>query len=180
LDRDLDQVLDEYLVLLARDGSRPALAQLVGRWSPRIVRHVARTLGDRDAAADVTQETWLAALGALGRLDDPARFPAWLYAIATRKCVDLIRSRARAQRLGAGLAAQAAPSPGAQSDDGLDLTAALARLPADQRLVASLFYGEDLDLETIAAIAGVPVGTVKSRLHHARAALRTHLEGGQT
>lgn len=180
MDRDLDQVLDEYLVLLARDGSRPALAQLVDRWSPRIVRHVARTLGDRDAAADVTQETWLAALGALGRLDDPARFPAWLYAIATRRCVDLIRSRARAQRLGAGLAAQAAPSRSAESDDGLDLTAALARLPADQRLVASLFYGEDLDLETIAAIAGVPVGTVKSRLHHARAALRTHLEGGQT
>jgi RNA polymerase sigma-70 factor (ECF subfamily) len=177
--RDLEQVLDEYLVLLARNGSRPALEQLVGRWSPRLRRHAARTLGDYEAARDVVQETWLAALKGLPRLDDPARFPAWIYAIATRKCVDLIRARARGRRLGADLAAEAPRpnDPAAGLDQGLDLTAALARLPADQRLVASLFYGEDLDLEAIAVVAGVPVGTVKSRLHHARSALKSFLEG---
>lgn len=178
MNRDLEQVLDEYLVLLARDGSRPALDQLVGRWSPRLQRHAARTMGDREAARDVVQDTWLAALKGLARLDDPARFPAWLYAIATRKCVDLIRSRGRARRLGEGLGVEPAGPPPADADSGLDLTAALARLPADQRLVASLFYGEDLDLETIAAVAGVPVGTVKSRLHHARSALKLFLQGG--
>ncbi|MDO9432231.1 MAG: RNA polymerase sigma factor [Phenylobacterium sp.] len=175
--RDLEQVLDEYLVLLARDGSRPALEQLVGRWSPRLQRHAARTLGDREAARDVVQDTWVAALRGLARLDDPARFPAWLYAIATRRCVDLIRTRGRARRLSEGLEAQPPGPPRIDADIGLDLTAALARLPADQRLVASLFYGEGLDIEAVAVVAGVPVGTVKSRLHHARSALKTFLEG---
>lgn len=180
MNRELDQVLDEYLVLLARSGSRPAMEQLVGRWSPRLQRHAVRTLGDVEAARDVVQDTWLAALRGLSRLEDPARFPAWLYAIATRKCVDLIRGRGRSRRLDEGLRGEPVGTAIADPDSGLDLTAALARLPADQRLVASLFYGEDLDLETIAAIAGVPVGTVKSRLHHARAALKSSLEGGQT
>ncbi|MDP1631920.1 MAG: RNA polymerase sigma factor [Caulobacter sp.] len=178
MDRDLDRVLDEYLVVLAADGSRPALAQLVGRWSPRLLRHAARTLGDAEAARDVVQDAWVAALKGLTRLDDPARFPAWIYAIVTRRCVDLIRSGGRARRLSAGLSAEPQVNgSGGAADLGLDLTAALARLPADQRLVASLFYGEDLDIEAIAAIAGVPAGTVKSRLHHARAALKTSLEG---
>ena len=62
----------------------------------------------------------------------------------------------------------------------LTQVSALARLPADQRLVASLFYGEDLAIEDIAVIAGVPLGTIKSRLHHARSALKIILEGGPT
>lgn len=178
MNRDLEHVLDEYLVLRGRAGSREAMAQLIGRWTPRLLRHAGRTLNSADAAADVVQETWLSALRGLRRLDDPARFPAWLYAIATRKCVDHIRQAARGRRLAAGLAAQPAPAPASPgSDPKLDFAAALGRLPADQRLVASLFYGEDLSLEEVAAVAGVPLGTVKSRLHHARQALKQVLQG---
>lgn len=179
MDRDLDRVLDEYLVVLGRAGSRPALEQLVARWSPRLLRHASRTLNSSETARDVVQETWLSALRGLARLDDPARFPAWIYAIATRKCVDLIRSRSRGRRLEARLANEAPRpnDPAAGLDQGLDLTAALCALPADQRLVASLFYGEGLDLEAIAAVAQVPLGTIKSRLHHARQSLKIYLEG---
>lgn len=179
MDRDLDHVLDEYLVLQSRAGSRPAQRQLIERWSPRLLRHAGRLLNSAEAARDIVQETWLSAAPALGRLDDPARFPAWLYAIATRKCVDHVRRLARAHRLDARLAAEPPPTgqTAAGRDLALDFTAALRRLPADQRLVASLFYGEDLSLEEVAAAAGVPVGTVKSRLHHARQALKPLLQG---
>ncbi|MDQ0464869.1 RNA polymerase sigma-70 factor (ECF subfamily) [Caulobacter ginsengisoli] len=177
MNRDLEHVLDEYLVLQCRAGSRAAMGQLVGRWTPRLLRHASRTLNSPDAAADVVQDAWISALRGLGRLDDPARFPAWLYAIATRKCVDHIRKAARGRRLAAGLAAQPPPAAPSGSDLKLDFAAALARLPADQRLVASLFYGEDLSLEEVAAVAGVPLGTVKSRLHHARQSLKLVLEG---
>ncbi len=177
MNRDLEHVLDEYLVLQCRAGSRAAARQLIGRWSPRLLRHAGRTLNSADAAADIVQETWISALRSLGRLDDPARFPAWLYAIATRKCVDHIRKASRGRRLAAGLMAEPLPAPPAGSDVKLDFAAALRRLPADQRLVASLFYGEDLSLEEVAAAAGVPLGTVKSRLHHARQFLKQVLEG---
>lgn len=176
MDREPDRVLDEYLVLQSRAGSRAALGQLVERWSPRLQRHAARLLNSGEAARDIVQETWLGALPGLARLDDPARFPAWIFGVATRKCVDHVRRLARARRLDARLAAEP-PPPEAGPGEGLDVAALLARLPADQRLVASLFYGEDLSLEEVAIAAGVPVGTVKSRLHSARQTLKALLQG---
>lgn len=175
MDREPDRVLDEYLVLQSRAGSRAALGQLVERWSPRLQRHAARLLNSGEAARDIVQETWLGALPGLARLDDPARFPAWIYGVATRKCVDHVRRLARARRLDARLAAEPPPQPA--PPEGLDMAALLARLPADQRLVASLFYGEDLSLEEVAAAVGVPAGTVKSRLHNARQTLKAFLKG---
>ncbi|MEO8113362.1 MAG: sigma-70 family RNA polymerase sigma factor [Phenylobacterium sp.] len=182
MDRGPDRILDEYLVVMSQAGSREALGRLVARWSPRLLRYSARTLGAAEGAEDVVQETWGAALRVLPQLDDSARFPAWIYAIATRRCADLVRRRQRAQRTGDRLAAEEtlnghAVAPAGET--GLDLTAALRRLPMDQRLTVSLHYGEDLSVEEVAAVLGVPVGTVKSRLHTARKALKLFLEGPQ-
>jgi RNA polymerase sigma-70 factor (ECF subfamily) len=178
--RGPEDVFDEYLVLLAADGSREAVADLVARWSPRLLRHAMRLLHDLDAAKDVTQDTWVGALRGLRSLGDPARFPAWIYAIASRKCADRIRSNMRRRRLRAAIVAQPRPvSCDPELGRGLDLSAALGRLPFDQRLVVSLFYGEDLTVSDIARVVGAAEGTIKSRLHHARAALKGHLEEGQ-
>ena len=173
--RGLDNALDEYLVLLAQGGSRDAAERLVARWSPKLLAFAGRTLGAAEPARDAVQDTWESALRGLARLDDPARFAPWLYAIAARKCTDLLRTKYRDKRLGDAVAETSETVTMANDDARIDLTAALKRLPADQRIALSLFFGEDMGVTDIAAITGVPAGTVKSRLFAARQALRKHL-----
>jgi RNA polymerase sigma-70 factor (ECF subfamily) len=175
MDRGPDEVLDEYLVVLSQAGSEPALRVLVARWSPRLLRYVARTLGGVEGAEDVAQEAWIGVVRGLPRLRDPARFAAWVYGIATRRCADEIRARRRGRRLAGALAAEAAVNGHAVEEagaPGLDFAAALRSLPPGQRMVVSLHYGEGLATETVADALGIPAGTVKSRLHAARAALK--------
>lgn len=177
--RGLEHALDEYLVLLAQAGNREAFGRLVARWSPRLLAFASRSTGNAESARDAVQETWENALRGLSRLQDPARFPAWLYAIAARKCTDALRAKYRGQRVAAAAEEQikleASEAPGA--DDRLDLAAALRRLAPEQRVAVALLYGEDMSVAEIAVITGVPPGTVKSRLSAARQALRGFMEG---
>lgn len=175
MDRSAEAVLDEYLVLLAQGGSAEAFRRLVERWTPRLRRQATRTLRDVDAATDAVQEAWLAIAVGLRRLDDPASFPAWAYAIITRKCVDEVRRRQRGRAL--AQAVEAPPVAHRDAEQSLDLSAALAALPIDQRMMVGLFYGQGLSVEEVGKALGVPTGTVKSRLHAIRRVLKTWLEG---
>jgi RNA polymerase sigma factor (sigma-70 family) len=172
--RGLDHALDDYLVLLAQGGSRDAFARLVARWTPKLLAFAARTLGTTEAAKDVVQDTWESAVRGLSRLEDPARFRAWMYAIAARKCADALRSKYRTARIAKSAQAMTAEPTNAEgaNNDRLDVAAALRQLPPEQRIAASLFFGEELNVAEIATITGVPAGTVKSRLFAARKALR--------
>lgn len=127
---------------------------------------------------EAAQETWAAAIKGLNRLNDPARFPAWLFGIATRKCADSIRAAIKRRRIVEAIRVESEGElVAAQSGDAIDLRRAIAHLPAAQRAAISLFYGEDLELHEVATALGLPIGTVKSRLHHARATLKQHIEG---
>jgi RNA polymerase sigma factor (sigma-70 family) len=174
LRRGPKQALDDYLVLLAQGGSRDAFARLAARWTPKLLAFAARSLGATEAAKDVVQDTWEAAVRGLSRLDDPARFRAWIYAIAARKCADALRGKYRSARIARSAEAMASEPAHAESasNDRLDVAAALKRLPPEQRIAASLFFGEDMSVAEIAAVTGSPAGTVKSRLFAARKALR--------
>jgi RNA polymerase sigma-70 factor (ECF subfamily) len=164
--------MDEYLVILAQGGSREAFDQLVRRWTPRLLRYCARTVGTRELARDIVQESWVGAIRGLRKLTDPAMFSPWIYRIAHRKCVDAIRSNQRRGRL----AVRAYEEPGVENiPDVTDLESAIARLSEEQRHVIQLFYGEELSVEQTAAVLGVPGGTVKSRLYHARESLKRQL-----
>lgn len=177
--RGLEQALDDYLVLLAQGGSRDAFARLAARWTPKLLAFAARSLGTTEAAKDVVQDTWESALRSLPRLEDPARFRAWIYAIAARKCADVLRGRYRNARVAESAEAmrpEPANTEGANNDR-LDVAAALNRLPREQRIAVSLFFGEDISVDEIAVITGAPVGTVKSRLFAARKALSEVLGG---
>ena len=175
------RALDEYLVSLSQAGSIEALDGLARRWTPRLLRYVGRVLGESDAATaarDVVQDTWVGAIRGLAGLRDPAQFPAWIYSIATRKCADAICTKSRRRRLDAqaamdGNAGRSVTS--LTSEQQIDLATAIRGLPPIHRAVVHLFYAEDLDVGEIASVLGVPAGTVKSRLHHAREALKRHL-----
>lgn len=172
--RGLEHALDDYLVLLAQGGSREAFARLAARWTPKLLAFAARSLGTTEAAKDVVQDTWESAVRGLARLDDPARFRAWLYAIAARKCADALRGKYRNARIADSAQTTVEPAPDAEAENNerLDVAAALKRLPPEQRVAASLFFGEDMSVAEIAEVTGVPAGTVKSRLFAARKALR--------
>lgn len=175
-----NRALDGYLIALVQSGSRDAFDRLVRRWTPKLVRYVTRVLGHPDVARDIVQETWIAAIRGLKKLDDPSRFPAWIYSIAHRKCIDGIRRNQRVRRLKEHVGREAAVASNVnltrrEYDHPPDLATAISRLSHEQREVVHLFYAEDLSLEDIASVLGVPPGTVKSRLHRARESLKTHL-----
>ncbi len=172
--RGLDHALDDYLVLLAQGGSREAFARLAARWTPKLLAFAARTLGSTEVAKDVVQDTWESAVRGLPRLSDPASFRAWIYSIAARKCADALRGKYRAARIAESAEAMSAEPANAEGDsnDHIDLADALKRLPPEQRVAVSLFFGEDMSVGEIAAATGAPAGTVKSRLFAARRALR--------
>ncbi len=144
------------------------------------MRYAARVLGGSGstaAAHDVVQETWLGAIRGLRKLRDPARFAPWIYGIVTRKCVDEVRTRRRRERTDSmAVRERNAAAVIGTADEQLDLADAVRRLPPIHRAVVHLFYREELTLEEIAAALKIPVGTAKSRLHHAREALKAGVQ----
>jgi RNA polymerase sigma-70 factor (ECF subfamily) len=175
--RTPSDVIDEYLVLRGQAGETEAFRMLVERWQPRLLRHALRCVGNSDVARDITQETWMAIIRGLSRLDDPTRFRSWAYRIVANKARDWVR-REQARRRAAASAplGEAAVEPSeAKGDDVTRVRAGIARLEPDQRLILSWFYLEGMPLRDIAEALTIPVGTVKSRLFHARAALRANL-----
>jgi RNA polymerase sigma-70 factor, ECF subfamily len=179
VDHTPERALDEYLVSLSQSGSSEALDGLARRWTPRLLRYAARLLGGRDsaeAARDVVQETWIGAIRGLRGLRDPAQFPAWIYGIATRKCADAIRANIRRRRLDWEAAGESSRTvENLTSDSQIDLANGIRRLPPIHRAVVHLLYREELSVDEIAAVLGIPAGTVKSRLHHARDTLKRQL-----
>lgn len=180
--RRREQVLDELLVLECQNGNRASLELLVDRWQPRLLR-LARRLTQSDEAGEAVQEAWLAIVRGLGRLDDPARFGTWASRIVVFKCADWVRKRQRARRLTRRVAGEpqaAMPEagvdrPGAGGEVAV-LRAALRRLPPSHRAILEMHYLDELPLAQIATVLGIPAGTVKSRLFHARKRLRASLE----
>jgi RNA polymerase sigma factor (sigma-70 family) len=174
---ETDRVYDELLVTLVRAGDSRAAERLAARWQPRLMRAARRMLGDSEEAREAVQEAWGGICRGWVRLSDPAMFPAWAYGILMRKCADRIRraSAARARFV----AEDAAPEPAGIDTAPLrhSLLAALGQLGPDHRTAAILYFSEGLTLAEIAAATGVPVGTAKSRIFHARQQLKQLLEG---
>jgi len=150
----------------AQSGRVEALELLVSRWQQRLWRYACRLTGDAEAAWDVTQEAWLGIVRGITRLGDPARFRPWAFRIVTNKANDWIRKSARAAQ------GPADPADGRRQADNEttdELHAILQRLPEKSRTVLTLYYLEEFALADVARILRIPRGTVKSRLHTARA-----------
>lgn len=175
--RDIDRAYTAMLVLMAQQGERAALERLAVRWRPRHYAHARRLLGRLDGAADAVQDAWTGILRGLGRLREPDRFPAWSYAIVTRRCQDILRRKGREPVSDPDFdPPDIAASSGEQA---AELRRALAALPPDQRAAIALFYIEGFSVGEIAEAVRIPEGTVKTRLFHARRALRRQIEGDE-
>ena len=177
----VDRDLDVSLVRQAQAGSETAFAALARRWDARLVAHAWRLLGDREAARDAVQMAWLEIVRGLKRLRDPIAFPAWAFRITTRQAAAIIRRRQGERRLSQDLhqAALSEPQSAAQPEPGADaaLYAAIRVLPPDQRAAIALHHFEGLSVAETAVALDAPVGTIKTRLMHARLKLKAALEG---
>jgi len=168
-----EQPVDELLVMDCQDGSRKAMELLISRWQKRFWRYALRLTGHPEAAWDVTQESWLAIVRGISRLNDPARFGPWAYRIVTNKADDWIRRNSRMTPLPPDFDGQARQSDGQQPTvTAADLSSVLHRLSKSARTVLTLHYLEGFALAEIAGILHIPRGTVKSRLYAARNELR--------
>jgi RNA polymerase sigma factor (sigma-70 family) len=173
------RILDEYLVAAARAGDRRAFGLLAGRWHGKLVAHGWRLTGNPEMARDAAQAAWVEIVRGLHRLADERAFPAWAYRIVSRRCAKQIADAVRRRELAAQSAVEPEPEiaePGGALDAGR-LRAAIARLPREQSSAIALFYLEEMSVAEVAVALDVPVGTVKTRLLHARRKLRDALEG---
>ena len=171
--RDSEQILTEWLVLGAQSGDSRAMNRLLKKWHPKLMRYAGRLMRDEDAAKDIVQETFITVSRSIGRLRDPAAFPRWIYQILHRRGADLVRRKARVRRndrTPGGICARAADEDALTSN--IDVGNALRRLNDDSYRMVHLHYLHGFNLKEIARITGIPVGTVKSRLHTARNQLR--------
>lgn len=176
--RTPDDVYDELLVIRCQDGDREALAELVERWQPRLLRHAMRLTGHADTAGEVAQEAWVAIVRGVRRLDDPAAFRDWAYHIVAHKCADWVRRRQRSRAVAVPLITEPAEPAGAEdpSDDVAAVRTALKLLPNQQKAILAMFYLDGMPVRLIAEVLSLPEGTVKSRLYHARNRLKEVLE----
>lgn len=177
-----ERALDAWLVAAARTGDRRAMARLVALRDPRLLAHATRLLGEREGARDVVQEAWIEILRGLGRLRDETLFLPWALRIVTRRVAREIKRRQHGRTLAEAVQAEVSPivaEAGPGEVDAAKLRAAIATLPPTQAATVALFYLEDLSVTEVATALDVPVGTVKTRLMHARAKLRALLEGNE-
>lgn len=180
---------DPELVAAARRGDLAAFNALVLEFQDAVYSLTYRLIGERDAAADAAQEAFVAAWRRLDSYRDGS-FRAWLLKIAANQCYDEFRRRKRRPALsfeetvgddGSLLpipSGDETPEEAAQrAETARAIQRCLMALPADQRAVVVLSDVEGFDYQSVADQVGAALGTVKSRLSRARAALRECLRG---
>jgi RNA polymerase sigma-70 factor (ECF subfamily) len=172
--------IEQLPVPQARAGEPAAWNALFRRYQLPLYVYVFELVRDEQASLDLVQETFIAAARHLGSLRDDAKFGSWLFGIAHQKCIQRWRKRRE-------ILVDEIPESPDEFDDGPDellirqeqeaeFMNLLNQLPPPQRAVLLLHFVEDFALEEIARITETPLGTVKSRLHYAKRALRKSLE----
>jgi RNA polymerase sigma-70 factor, ECF subfamily len=166
-----------------RAGDAPAFEELVMTYQHRVFGVALRMLGNRGEAEEVAQEAFVRAHRALGDFRGDAKLSTWLYAITSRLCLNRLASGERRLTRQGEDALLRLSDAGPRPDAALErreletaLGRAIAELPEDRRIVVVLRDLEGLSYEEIAQVLELELGTVRSRLHRARADLKEKLE----
>ncbi|MET0415482.1 MAG: RNA polymerase sigma factor [Actinoplanes sp.] len=168
---------DELLVALGK-GDRDALATLYGRHAPWLVLRLSQRCSDEQIVNEVVQDTFVAVWRGASRYRGDGAAPAWIWGIAIRRLIDQFRSRKPSMLpLSEGMGAK---EPSAEESVLLgiehgDLATALSRIGPELRAVVRATILDGLTSKEAAQLLNIPVGTVKTRLMRARAALREEL-----
>lgn len=183
---------DAYLVSRALEGDLPAFEKLVTRYQNKLIGYSARMLNDQDEAEDVAQEVFIKAYRSLDSFRGDAQFSTWIYRIATNLCIDRIRARKRRPQQAYSLDEPMDKDEDKGGREIADLSAEPTReverdelrrrvrevmneMPEKMRTILIMCDMQGMAYEEIAKVLDCPIGTVKSRLFHARADLGRRL-----
>jgi RNA polymerase sigma-70 factor (ECF subfamily) len=159
---------DHQLIDACNQGDMQAFEALYRRHRDHVLRLACRFTGDRHAALDAMQETFVYLLGKFPGFELRAKMTTFLYPVVKHNVQAASRKRPRLAPSEAALEQAATVDPPAHDE----LAEALAGLSAEHREVILLRFVDDLSLKEIAQVLAIPLGTVKSRLHHAIGRLR--------
>jgi RNA polymerase sigma-70 factor (ECF subfamily) len=178
----MSKVSDHELIAQLREGSLDALGQLYDQHRQLVYRTALAITGDPEAASDLLQDIFLRLHRFADRLDPQRPLEPWLYRMTTNLAYTWVKRNHRWLRPLEELAdwlsggdTNPSYSQVELQDDWHQVQLAVSALPLQQRIVVVLYYLNDLSLQEIADILEVPVGTVKSRLHYGRSALKKSL-----
>ncbi len=185
---------DEELMALYRRGSRDAFEELFARHHRKVIHFCYRMTGDQASAEEAAQEVFIRVARGAATYEPTAKFTTWLYTVARRTTLNFLRdekderSRAAASDVEDGEGAPSlarVPGPGSLNPETMAWSAelserfraALRKLPESHRAALVLNRGEGLSYEEVAAVLGVTVQAVKSRIFRAREMLLERLGG---
>lgn len=161
----------ELLVLSMQDGDRRAFGLLYQYFSPQLRRYAMTRVGD--AADDLVQNVWIRIDRDVRKLKDVRVFKSWIYRALRWEIGDWVKHSA--QRQTESLEGVSEPEAPMESEPS-PLIPMLAGLEQDDREVVELFYLHELSIEEVSLTVGIPLGTVKSRLHRARQTLKANYD----
>ncbi|MCB9784744.1 MAG: sigma-70 family RNA polymerase sigma factor [Candidatus Omnitrophica bacterium] len=175
-----DRIRSQLLLLRYRRGETEAFEELVHIWEKPLYYYIRRIVGSEEDAWDVSQNVWLQVVRKNKQLRDPEKLPGWLYQVSRNQALNHLRSK-HGEEISLD---QIDCFPEGTTESGFNFSVAeadtihwgLDQLPLNQREVLTLHFLEEFSLKEIGEITGVPDGTVKSRLFHAKRALREILQ----
>jgi len=172
---------DQEIVQRCLSGDADAYAGLVERYGGRVYNIALRITRDPDAARDCAQDAFIRAYRALHQYDPAYSFGPWLYRIATNASLNYVQ-RAHGRELTVEELPEDSEPPDAgpellavRREEVQEVLAAMAELPPAYRAALTLRHLQQLSYQEVADVLGLPLGTVKTHLHRARAALRARL-----
>ncbi|GAB4495668.1 MAG: sigma-70 family RNA polymerase sigma factor [Anaerolineales bacterium] len=179
----MNELTDRELVLLLQQGNLEALGHLYDRHQKMVYRTAYAISGDPDVAADLLQDVFLRLHRFSARVDAERALEPWLYRVTANLAYTWVKRRQRwfspledlAEWFKTGGKKNSPQQVVELLDEWRLVDEAISNLPLPQRMVVVLYYINDLSVQEIAEILTLPVGTVKSRLHYGRLALRKQL-----
>lgn len=164
---------DEMLLGQVAMGDRAAFRSLYDRHAERVLRFATSIVRQGHLAEEVLQETMIVVWKRAKTFKGNAKVSTWILGIARNLAFNLLRKEKKGERLPETRTAE--PDPAKQVETTVHVERALAKLPEHHREVMHLVFYEEMNLREAAAVLGIPEGTVKSRMHHARKALAKEL-----
>lgn len=171
------KLVEHVLITRCQLRDRQALAELIERYERPVRYFIRRLVDDTDLADELFQDTWLTVIAKIHTLGNPERFTVWLYRIARNRVYQEFRRKKQTVELDESIEAPDDPEEEILSfEDVARLHRCLGELKPLQKEVLMLRFIEQMSYEQIAEVLDCNVGTVRSRIHHAKQALRERLE----
>ena len=172
-----EQLILQVLILRCQIGDPGALAELIAKYEGPLRYFISRLLGGLEMTEDIFQDTWLSVLRRISTLKNADAFAAWLYRIARNKVYHQLRRKKRLTELNESLVVpEVVEEPTFSAEDAAGIHKSLTTLMPQYKEVLMLRFLEQMSYQQMAQVLGCDIGTVRSRLHYAKAALKRELE----